>query len=120
MWAVRKGYYTCEACGLLREASRDSQDMGTLEASVVESLKKFPPEATGEVLAQAMLHTARLLDHDEVNPRDVPLFMKELRQTLAQLEIMFPAEPEDDDTAKAQKRISEKMTGLAEGEWNEP
>jgi hypothetical protein len=83
-----------------------------MEASVTESLKEFPPEAGGTALAQSMIHLARLLDHDEVNPRDVPNFHKEIRQTIAQLKMEYPPEPEDDVTAKAQKRMNSKMTGL--------
>ena len=59
MWAVRKGYYTCEPCGFLREESRETGNMGALEASVSESLKAFPPEATGTALAQTVLYLAR-------------------------------------------------------------
>jgi hypothetical protein len=119
MWAVRKGYYVCEADGLLREASKDSLDMGPLEASVVESLKVFPPEVMGTELAQGMLYLARLLDQNEVNPRDVPTFQKEIRQTLAQLMIMYPAEPEDDATAAAQKRRETQMAKLNKENWDD-
>lgn len=119
MWAVRKGYYTCEPCGFLRESSQDSSAMGKLEAGVIESLKSFPPEVMGTALAQSMIHLARLLDHDEVNPRDVPNFSKELRQSLAQLELMFPPEPEDDNTAAALKRRERKLAQLDKESWDE-
>ena len=119
MWAVRKGYYTCEPCGFLRESSNETGDMGQLEASVVESLKVFPPEVMGTELAQGMLYLARLLDQNEVNPRDVPTFQKEIRQTLAQLMIMYPSEPEDDATASAQKRREQKMAELNKGDWDD-
>jgi hypothetical protein len=118
MWAVRRGYYVCEADGLLREASTNT-DMGRMESSVVESLKAFPPEVMGQELAQGMLYLARLLDHEEVNPRDVPTFQKEMRQTLAQLEIMFPPEPDDDATADVQKQRESRMNLLKTGEWDD-
>lgn len=119
LWAVRRGYYVCEADGLLREAAKDDQNMGAMEAGVTESLKAFPPEAGSTALAQAMIYLARLLDRDEVNPRDVPYFQKEIRQTIAQLEIMYPREPEDDTTATAQKRRAEKMRIINDGEWHD-
>jgi hypothetical protein len=119
MWAVRRGYYVCEADGLLREAAKGEMEMGAMEAGVTESLKAFPPEAGSSALAQAMIYLARLLDRDEVNPRDVPNFQKEIRQTVAQLEMMYPPEPEDDTTAKAQKKRAQKMAGLNEGEWQD-
>ena len=119
MWAVRKGYYTCEPCGFLREQSKETGNMGQLEASVVESLKVFPPEVMGTELAQGMLYLAKLLDQNEVNPRDVPTFQKEIRQTLAQLMIMYPAEPEDDATAAAQKRRETQMAKLNKEDWDD-
>lgn len=119
MWAVRRGYYVCEADGFLRESTKDSTDMGALEAGVIESLKPFPPEAMGSVLAQSMLYLARQLDLGEATPRDVPNFSKEIRQSLAQLEIMYPPEPEDDATDEAQKRRERRMAGLDEGDWDE-
>ena len=119
MWAVRRGYYVCEADGLLREAAKDDTNMGRLESSVVESLKALPPEAGGSALAQSMLHLARLLDQDEVNPRDVPSFHKELRQTLAQLEIMYPAIPDDDATAEVNKKREARMELLKDGNWDD-
>lgn len=119
MWAVRKGFYCCEFCGVQREDSQDRADLGRLESSVVESLKAFPPEVMGTELAQGMLYLSRLLDHEEVNPRDVPTFQKEIRQTLAQLMIMYPTEPEDDNTDDAQKRRETRLAGLDEGEWDD-
>jgi hypothetical protein len=119
MWAVRRGYYVCEADGLLREAAKGEMSMGAMEAGVMESLKAFPPEATSCALAQSMIYLARLLDRDEVNPRDAPNFEKEIRQTVAQLECMYPPEPEDDITAAAQKKRARKMAGLDEGEWQD-
>lgn len=112
LWAVRRGFYVCEADGLLREAAKDDQNMGPMEAGAMESLKLFPPEASSTALAQSMIRLARLLDRDEVNPRDEPNFHKEIRQTVAQLEGMYPSEPEDDTTATAQKKIARKMAGL--------
>jgi hypothetical protein len=87
-------------------------DQGAVESGVMESLKVFPPEALGTAPAQTMIYMARLLDRMEVNPRDVPAVSKEIRQALAQLEIMFPPVPEDDATAAAQKRRERKMAGL--------
>jgi len=119
MWAVRRGYYTCEPCGFLREESKETGNMGDVEAGVMKSLEAFPPEATSCALAQSMIYLARLLDREEVNPRDAPAFQKEIRQTVAQLEGMYPAEPEDDVTATAQKKRAAKMAGLNEGEWQD-
>jgi hypothetical protein len=119
MWAVRRGFYTCEFCGISREESATGDNMGQMESSVVESLKAFPPEAMGSALAQSMIYLSRQLDHDEVNSRDVPNFSKEIRQALAQLEIAYPATPEDDETDRAQKRREKRLkTGLDEKEWD--
>ena len=114
MFAVRRGYYTCEPCGFLRESAEVSGDQGAVEASVVESLKAFPPEAYGSAIAQSMLYLARQLDRSEVGSRDVPAFTKEIRQGLAQLAIMYPPTPEDDATDAAQKRRDKKMAGLGD------
>jgi hypothetical protein len=115
MWSVRRGYYTCEPCGFLREqASSGDGEQGAIEAGVIESLKAYPPEAMGTGIAQMMLYQARLLDRSEASARDVPTISKEIRQAQAQLELMFPPTPEDDATDAAQKRRDRKMAGLDE------
>lgn len=116
-WAVRKFYYTCEPCGFLRESGQLGNSQGPLEESVAKTLEAFGPEVTGEALAQTALYLARQLDRDEVNPRDIPAFSKEVRQTIAQLMVMFPPEPEDDETDKAQQRRNEALASLADEEW---
>lgn len=114
MFAVRRNYYACGPCGLLREANQASGAYrGLMETSVINTLKSFPPEASDEAMAQSMLNMARLIDREEVNARDVPVFHKELRQTIAQLILLFPSVPEDDETDKAQQRRASVLESIA-------
>lgn len=113
MYCASRGVYMCEGCGKGRESGTDS-DMGAIEAGVVESLGKFPPEAAATALGQSLLYLGRLLDRGDVNAREIPQFSKEIRQALAQLEMQYPAVPEGDGTDEAKKRRERRLAGLNE------
>lgn len=105
----RRGVYLCELDGSLAE--HEVPDVGEVESGVLEDLSLLPASASTRTLAKAMLKTAKLIDSGEVADRDIAPLLKELRTQLIQLQLQFPAEPEDDDTEKARKRLEQRLTG---------
>lgn len=99
---LRRGTVLCELCGSVAE--HEQPQTGELESGVLAELAVLPPEASERVMAKLALDNARRIDNGDVADRDVAALYKELRQSVAQLKLDYPPEPEDDETEKSRKR----------------
>jgi hypothetical protein len=107
-WYHRKGVYMCELCGSMAE--HEEPEVGAVEQGVLTDLAEMPDEASGTTLAQITLKMARDIDRDEIQPRDLAPYNKEMRQNIAALKELFPPAGEDDPTDIARKN-RERMLG---------
>lgn len=105
---VRRGVVMCELCGSLAE--HEEPEVGYIERGVLNDLAHLPEEASDTTLAQTTLYMARAMDRNEVAPRDVAPYNKEMRQNIAALKEMYPSEGEDDITDQSRSK-REKFLG---------
>jgi hypothetical protein len=105
--------YYCVGCGLTAE--NEALVVGAIEQGVEDDLATLPDEANKTALAQSMLKLARALDMDDVPPREVPGYTKEIRLLYMQLRDLFPATEGEDPTSQAQDirdRRAREMGGI--------
>lgn len=107
IYMQRRGVYLCEPCGSVAE--HEEPEVGDVESGVLEDLKQLPPEAAGRTLAKMMIVNAKRIDMGDVADRDIAGLEKEMRTQLLQLQMQFPAEPEDDETEQARKRRERRI-----------
>lgn len=107
MYAKSKGVYLCSDCGTLAEAT--APETGAQEKSCLYFLEKLPEEAVNGPLAQGMLYLARQLDQNDVSPREVTNYTKEIRLNMMQLRDLFPPDEGDDDTDIVRQRRERRM-----------
>lgn len=101
------GVYFCVGCGTI--AQGEPATVGELEQAVLDDLAKMPDEASDSVLAKSLLKLARKLDADEVPPREMPAFTKELRLLSASLRDEYPIAEDDDPTDRARAARERRM-----------
>lgn len=99
--------YFCAGCGVIAEG--EPVTVGELEQAVLDDLAKMPDEAADSVLAKSLLKLARKLDADEVPPREMPAFTKELRLLSASLRDEYPVAEDDDPTDRARASRERRM-----------
>jgi hypothetical protein len=107
MYAKSAGVYLCGECGLVAENT--GPDLGPVEQAVEDDLATFPAEARRSAIAQSMLYMARQLDANDVSPRDVTNYTKEIRLGLLTLKDMYPPAEEADETELARQKRERRM-----------
>jgi hypothetical protein len=101
------GVYLCGDCGLLAE--NEPVILGPLGQAVQDDLDTLPPEAAKTAIAQSMVKLAAQVDADEVPPREMTLYTKDIRLGYMQLRDLFPAQEADDPTTKAREDRERRM-----------
>lgn len=107
------GVYLCAGCGVLAEA--EPPEVGEIEQGVLNDLDKFPDEARDTAIAKSMIKLARKLDDEDVPPREIPNFTKDIRIGYMQLRDLFPAQDENDATQQARdtrERRAREINGI--------
>jgi hypothetical protein len=105
---VRRGVVMCELCGSLAE--HEVPETGAIERGVLTDLGTLADEASETALAQTTLYMARALDRNEVAPRDVAPYNKEMRQNITALKDTY-AETGDDDATDLSRSKRDKFLG---------
>jgi hypothetical protein len=106
----------CEACG--KDIEENGVPAGEVEQGVLNDLGKLPDEASTSSIAKASLKIARVLDSNEISPRDMAPLIKELRQNRAALLSLYPPEEDDDPTETARKNREEFVGSTWEEPWS--
>jgi hypothetical protein len=109
MYAKSRGVYLCPDCGGIAQATEGMVSTGGIEEATLSDLQTFPEEARKTSMAVSMLYLARQLDGNDVSPREVTLYTKEIRLLFMQLRDLYPVTDGEDETDTAQKARERRM-----------